>query len=395
MSWSSSAPSGISFASSTLKTDNKIWNYFSAYPLSVWTARGDGNTYYVKVTVRWKEGQNGFYQKSNEGIYWFVGSDKQNFAMPSSAGGQTYYYTGSKASSGSVTVGVSPNSNLSDSAEVSSSSLPAATYEVTYNANGGSNAPSSQTKTYNVSLTLRASSPTRTGYNFLGWATSSSSSTVKYDPGDTYTSNAALTLYAVWEKITYTVSYNKGAHGSGTNTTATKTYGVALTLKGAVFSRTGYTQTGWSTSDGGSKTYNLSASYSANASVTLYPYWTANTWTVAYNGNGSTGGSTASQTKTYGVSLTISDNGFTRTNYTFVEWNTKADGSGTSYDPGDSYTGNAALTLYAQWKKNNIPVYVNVSGTVYQVEKAYTNVGGTIKECTVYANVGGVIKTFV
>ena len=52
------------------------------------------------------------------------------------------------------------------------------------------------------------------------------------------------------------------------------------------------------------------------------------------------------------------------------------------------------MTLYAIWKKNNIPVFVNKDGVIYQVEKAYANVGGTIKECTVYANVDGVIKEF-
>lgn len=119
------------------------------------------------------------------------------------------------------------------------------------------------------------------------------------------------------------------------------------------------------------------------------------TYTITYNGNGSTGGSTASQTKTNGVSITLQQNGFTRTGYTFQYWNTKADGSGTTYQAGATYTGNAALSLYAIWLKANIPLYVNVGGTIHQVEKAYVNVGGTIKECTVYANVGGTIKTFV
>lgn len=72
---------------------------------------------------------------------------------------------------------------------------------------------------------------------------------------------------------TYTISYNKGANGTGTNTSDTKTHGTALTLKGAIFTRQGYTQTGWSTTDGGAKAYNLSASYTANAAITLYPYW--------------------------------------------------------------------------------------------------------------------------
>ena len=75
---------------------------------------------------------------------------------------------------------------------------------------------------------------------------------------------------------TYTVTYSPGVNGSGAQQTATKTHGVALTLKGATFTRSGYTQTGWSTSDGGSKAYDLGASYMANAAITLYPYWVAN-----------------------------------------------------------------------------------------------------------------------
>lgn len=72
------------------------------------------------------------------------------------------------------------------------------TYAVTYNANGGSGAPSADTKTYGTTLTLSNTIPTREGYNFLGWATSSTGS-VAYLAGASYTANAPLNLYAVWE----------------------------------------------------------------------------------------------------------------------------------------------------------------------------------------------------
>ena len=75
---------------------------------------------------------------------------------------------------------------------------------------------------------------------------------------------------------TYMVTYCPGVNGSGEQQTTTKTHGVALALNGATFTRSGYTQTGWSTSDGGAKTYDLGASYTADAPVTLYPFWTAN-----------------------------------------------------------------------------------------------------------------------
>ena len=163
---------------------------------------------------------------------------------------------------------------------------------VSYNANGGSGAPG---KTYfygtTESITLSATVPTRTGYTFKGWATSSSATTATYSAGQnigTRTSN--LTLYAVWQINTYTVSYKKGSYGTGTDTSATKTYNVALTLKGAIFTRTGYTQDGWSiNSNGSTKDYNLSASYTANSAITLYPHWSLNTYKLTISqGSGST-----------------------------------------------------------------------------------------------------------
>lgn len=74
------------------------------------------------------------------------------------------------------------------------------TYTVSYNANGGSGAPSSQTKTYGVDLTLSSTVPTRAGYAFKGWATSSTGAVV-YQAGGTYSVNSAVTLYAVWELL--------------------------------------------------------------------------------------------------------------------------------------------------------------------------------------------------
>lgn len=77
------------------------------------------------------------------------------------------------------------------------------TYQVSYNANGGSGAPAAQTKRYTANLTLSSTKPTRSGYIFKGWATSASGA-VLYQPGGTYSNNSAVTLYAVWE-----VAYKK------------------------------------------------------------------------------------------------------------------------------------------------------------------------------------------
>lgn len=71
-------------------------------------------------------------------------------------------------------------------------------------------------------------------------------------------------------------------------------------------------------------------------------------YTVTYDANGGRG-TMASQTVNAGDSVTIRSNAFTRSNYAFDGWNTRADGRGTSYGPGDSLTVNGNITLYAQW----------------------------------------------
>jgi uncharacterized repeat protein (TIGR02543 family) len=76
-------------------------------------------------------------------------------------------------------------------------------YTVSYNANGGSDAPGNQTKTHGVNLPLSSDKPTRPNYKFLGWSKSASSTTVAYNAGAIYTPNADITLYAVWE-LAYT-----------------------------------------------------------------------------------------------------------------------------------------------------------------------------------------------
>ena len=96
-----------------------------------------------------------------------------------------------------------PDSYTSNAAATLYAVWKANTYTVTYNANGGTGAPSNQTKTYGTTLKLSSTIPTRTNYNFKGWGTSASATTVAYASGANYTSNAAITLYAIWE-LSYT-----------------------------------------------------------------------------------------------------------------------------------------------------------------------------------------------
>ena len=112
-------------------------------------------------------------------------------------------------------------------------------YTVKYDANGGSGAPSAQTKYYGKDLTLSTAKPTRTNYTFLGWAASSGASNAAYQPGAVYAKNANLTLYALWKHVcagghSYTYQVTKAptdaAAGklTGTCTRCSGTTGVTL-----------------------------------------------------------------------------------------------------------------------------------------------------------------------
>ena len=148
----------------------------------------------------------------------------------------------------------------------------ASTYTISYNANGGSGAPSSQTKTHDKNLTLSTTKPTRSGYTFQGWSTSSTGA-VKYSAGGKFTSNAKTTLYAVWTKLTYTISYNANG-GSGAPAVQTKTYNTKLILSKTMPRRTGYTFLGWSTNAKAVvATYVAGESFTSNAKTTLYAVW--------------------------------------------------------------------------------------------------------------------------
>lgn len=150
------------------------------------------------------------------------------------------------------------------------------TYTINYNANGGSGAPSSQTKKYKVDITLSSTKPTRTGYTFQGWAlteTDADDGTWYYQPGGTCARNENLTLYAVWKANTYTVKYNANG-GTGAPGNQTKTHGVALTLSSTKPTRTNYNFKGWATSASATTaTYAAGGSYKTNAAVTLYAVW--------------------------------------------------------------------------------------------------------------------------
>ena len=257
----------------------------------------------------------------------------------------------------------------------------AKTYTVTYNANGGTGAPGSQTKTHGTALTLSSTKPTKTGYTFKNWNTSANGSGTSYNAGASYTANTAVTLYAQWTANVYTVTFN--ANG-GTTPTANKSVTYASTYgELPTPSRTGYIFNGWYTATSGGTRIQSTTTVSITSAQTLYAQWSPWTHTVSNNLNGDTSTAPSDQTKTYGNTLTLSDSVPKRTGYLFVCWNTDANGNGDSYNPGQNYDyeqNGGIVTLYAIWK------YANVG---------WMKVDGEYKKYNTYVKIDGVWTPFI
>ena len=153
------------------------------------------------------------------------------------------------------------------------------TYTVSYNANGGTGAPASQTKQHDITLTLSSTQPTRSGYKFAGWGTSATDTGVKYVAGGQYTGNANITLYAIWSNAAkLTLSYNANG-GTGAPASQTHLINTVSKISGVTPTRANYVFLGWSTSSTATKpTYIINGQYTNNsftngATVTLYAVW--------------------------------------------------------------------------------------------------------------------------
>ncbi len=259
---------------------------------------------------------------------------------------------------------------------------------------------------------LRAESPSRTGYTFLGWSVyyehlHDEAYFTFFTIEDGTGENAGhmviklsikggaqgsveidierlgeIRFVALYEANKYTVTFE--ANGvTGTMTAQSFTYDKAQPLTQNTFSRTGYTFAGWNTqADGNGTAYsdgqtvsNLTAE--ANGSVTLYAVWTPNTYTVIFVSNGGEGEMTA-QSFTYGERKALSVNLFERTGYAFAGWSTGTQ----TYDDEEEVSNltdrkDGYVLLTAQWTANTYEVTFNANGGTVSPESTMVTFGGT------------------
>ena len=252
------------------------------------------------------------------------------------------------------------------------------TYTVEFDANGGEVKTTSKQVTYDATYG-DLPMPTRSGYTSVGWFTDAEGGT-QVTTSTKVQITETQTLFVHW-LANYTVSF-KANGGNGTMTDQSFVEGTAQDLKANAFTRTGYTFVGWATSADGDVVYtdaqnvnNLSST--GDAVIELYAKWTVHTYTVAFDGNGSTSGEMANQAFTYGEAKQLTKNAFAKS-YTvsfdanggecgtasligisaFQGWATSAEGAKV-YDDEQSVSNlteedGVTINLFAKWGVGSI-----------------------------------------
>ena len=257
------------------------------------------------------------------------------------------------------------------------------TYTITYNGNTNtSGSPLSDSSspyiTGSTIIVLGQGTLVKTDNNFIGWNTLANGLGTSYAIGATFTITTNTVLYAQWTPITYTITYNGNANTGGsplTDSSSPYITGSTITVLGAgTLVKTGNTFAGWNTLANGSGTsYAIGATFTITTNTILYAKWIPITYTLTYNGNTNTGGSPLTDNWSpylTGSTVTVLGAGtLVKTGNTFAGWNTLANGSGTSYAIGATFTITTNTILYAQWTPSSESYTVIYNGN--------TNTGGS------------------
>lgn len=260
------------------------------------------------------------------------------------------------------------------------------TYTVRFDANGGMGTMPDQILTYDREEKLKQNSFTRTGYIFEGWEFDGIREYKDMDAVKNLADvqDAVITLKAVWSVGNYKVRFDANG-GSGSMKDQALVFGETKSLYKNKYKRAGYTFKGWNTrADGTGKTYAnkekvKSLSSCDESVVTLYAVWAGNPYRVSYRGNGADSGRMYTSSHIYGTKKKLSINRYSRRGYSFAGWNTRDDGTGTTYRNGAEVSNlttkkNETVTLYATWKCITYKItYVTKGGKMKKSsKKSYT-----------------------
>lgn len=239
------------------------------------------------------------------------------------------------------------------------------TCTVTYDANGGTGAPESQTAEIGSTIILSSDIPSRasitedytvtlnanggsvsqssmsathtTSYSFMNWNTKAGGIGISYNPGASYPANESATLYAQWN---YTINYNS----------------IILPVP----TRTGYVFKGWGTSSDAIS--GVTGSYSPSGNETLYAIWEEVNYTVSYDANGGIGAPEAQMVRAGTVAI-LSTVEPTREGYVFLGWTSNSIATAPQYLAGSSFMPEKDTTLFAVWEKGTLSEWTEIKPT--------------------------------
>ena len=221
------------------------------------------------------------------------------------------------------------------------------THTVDFESNGGTHVASQAVNP--GSTASRPANPTLEGYTFENWYS---------DPGLTILYNFAapvtspIIIYAKWTLNRYVITFDADGGFPAPESPAAGDYGSALAQPPAM-TKTGYTFDKWYTDS--TRVFPAVFPLTVSGNVNLYAKWNPITYTVRYDKNApDAGGSTADSVHTYDAEKSLNPNGYTRTIYTFTNWNSESNGSGTNYSNSQNVKNLASaagdvVILYAIW----------------------------------------------
>lgn len=242
-------------------------------------------------------------------------------------------------------------------------------------------------KTYDADEKIVLPSLTRTGYTFLGWATSSTKTQPDYAPGAEYAVKGNAYLYGVWKINEYIVAYD--ANG-GQSPPPTQNFTVEAPAKFAeqgTMSNNGYGFMGWSRTKTGGAEFKPGDTIDPSilgtkTNITLYAVWN-DTYYITYDANGGSGTPPAKLgVKIGGTFVVSSGSALSRKNHEFLGWSDDKNAAAANIKPGQSVKPASNMTLYAVWKKTTFTVY-------FRNEKSWAAVNAYVWRSSDNRNIAG------
>ena len=367
---------GYTWANWTGEATKNEQNFSFAMPAKdvAYTANATLNTYSITYDL-----DGGTVSTANPTTYT-VETESFTLNNPTKTGYIFSGWTGSNGTTAQTTVTVAKGSTGDKNFTANWTPI---TYTVKYDGNGAtSGSTADSTHKYDEAKALTSNGYTKTGYEFLGWSTDKNATTATYTNMQSVTNlttenGATIQLYAVWKQMDFKLSFVSNLSGVANPAEQTVTYGKAYgTLPAPTHAE--YNFMGWTFTKDGTDYVTADTIVNKASNHTVYGKWVEKSkYTITYYANATDasfdgGAKQVTDTKIHDTNYTIktpTELSVNRgDNWTWTEWNTKPDGTGTKYLGTNVYTANQNLTLYAIWKTKTdvafgVAQFVNMDDT--------------------------------